>query len=258
MTVILLLLSCRNDDDETLTPPCNDPTNEACPNYDPCFGKLPTTAEFTMANRMGFYPPWNTTFFEDSIFFGGLIKFEAVDSTADFYQWIFGIDTLEGGPELRTAYRTISSLPPGQYFAKLTVEKIADETCFPEDIGRDSVYKNFYYIYDVCEAAVINKFKGVFEDMPQDSVVIELLRAFNGHPECTDNAKLHCINFLGNGDTLNVGFDIVGSSNRIIYWDKIGSGTPLIKGFLHVASDDSVVAEYMILGTEKKFRGRVL
>jgi hypothetical protein len=254
---IFLLFACKDDDGIAISPPCDDPANVECPNYDPCYGKLPTTAEFTMSNNFGGDEPWNMQFYEDSIFFGGLIKFEAVDSTADYYQWIFGLDTLEGGPELRTAYRSLYlSLPPGQYSAKLKVAKNVDKTCFPSDSGRDSIQKSFYFEHNLCKAQVTNKFKGVFEDSPEDSIIIELLMALNRIPMC--DANLHSINFKGDGDTLNAYIDLVGFVNKRVEWARVGGGVPYITGSLYVASDDSVVADYDMRGIKKKFRGRVI
>ncbi len=82
-----MLLSCRNDDD-TLPPPCNDPTNEACPNYDPCLAKTPVSADFEILASLG----WQDTFFVeyDTIIQTTRVKFVANQKHYESYSWQIG------------------------------------------------------------------------------------------------------------------------------------------------------------------------
>jgi hypothetical protein len=235
--LVFVLLGCNNDD-EKMDPPCNDPSNPDCPNFDRCLVISGTSADFEILNQFGTTSPYNELFYPDSVTFGGLVKFKAIDSTASLYRWILGADTIEGGTEVRY------------------VEKEVDVTCFPADPGFDSRTRLINYKGNTCEAQIINKFKGVFDTNPNDSVQIELLYAFNRIPTCDLNRSLNAINFFGNGDTILTELSIKGFLNKRVIWNWSNSDSEIV-GELIIHNDDSVTAIYEFKEDQRNFLGRV-
>ncbi|QNL21101.1 hypothetical protein HZR84_03820 [Hyphobacterium sp. CCMP332] len=255
LLLTIFMLGCNNsDDDPDLV--CNDPTNPNCPNFDPCFNKFPTTADFSISKQLGFTEPWNEVYVIDTVFFGGIIRFRAMDSLADTYKWYLGAEIIEGGPELFEIERSFfAPLQPGIYNAALVTSKTADQECFPNDTGIDSVFREFVIKDNTCEALVINKFKGTFDDAITDTVVIELLFAFNRIPTCDDDKALHAVNFFGNQDTIFFNGSLVGFTNRRVQWSTNNPNSDPV-GYLEIDSLNNVRAEYEFM-TKKTFTGKI-
>jgi hypothetical protein len=88
--VVMFFNSCKKD-----CPPCQDPTDPKCENYDPCYGKI-ITADFFMHQFNGWFvdpkdeKPENC----DTILSNGA-KFNAYMSGSLSYTWKIGTDTRE-------------------------------------------------------------------------------------------------------------------------------------------------------------------
>ena len=91
MLMLLHLSSCKED-----CPPCNDPTNPDCENYDPCYGKRTINTYFKVRpGDRGFPPPkeWcNLT--PCDTFNASSVRFDAPDGnpTNSTYEWQIGTE----------------------------------------------------------------------------------------------------------------------------------------------------------------------
>ncbi|MEQ8360286.1 MAG: hypothetical protein RH860_12415 [Cytophagales bacterium] len=253
--LLLFLHSCKDDSGEPTPQPCNDPTDINCPNYDPCFEKSPVKADFTISGALSNVLPYVDSFVVDTAFHGGQLKFEAVDKEADYYKWYLGTEIVEG-PNEHTVFRTINNLSKGIYTAALMLQKSPDSVCFPFDDGIDSTNQIFTKV-DICDLAVVNKFKGVYESNPEDSITLEIINWNEGQNEyCTESSRIHVINFGGNKDTLMLLFDIVGLANSVL----IANNPPLggLDGRIDIDVKNSTVSAFYRFyndSTYKQFNG---
>lgn len=258
MGAVLLLVQCCKPDDEP-TPPCDDPANPDCPNYDPCIMESPVTAEFKIYDDVFSGGPNADKWFEDDKIYRGRIKFAAVEDSAH-YTWYLGAETIMG-TDFKEVIKNTGDLPPGTYTAALVVDKEPNAFCFPDDDGRDSIFKTFD-IVGVCDLMIMNKFKGVFDSAPTDSVIIEMYpwEFLPGNtvrvPSCEPNANVAYVNFANDGDTI---FD--GSASGILnrYFERFSVGDPFIPvGYLKVSEDGICKAEYEMYDELRVFNGRIL
>lgn len=234
-----------------------DPTNKDCPNFDPCLLRDSITADFSIKGQFSILSPWNEIYFEDSLFIGRQLKFEATHQNATNYKWYLGTEIVEG-PSDSIVYRNISypvDLPPGRYYAALVVEYDVDEECFPHSTAKDSVYKDFYKISDR-DVLIASKFRGVFENEGEDSVTIEIamIKDFTGP---SSDYELIAINLLGNNDSIYTGSSLKAYVNKAAVWEI--NSLNLLKGDIEIFEDgSSVVWNYSIQGVEKNFRGIII
>lgn len=251
--VLLMVQCCKPDPDPPTPPECTDPANPDCPNYDPCYGESPVTAGFRIFDDIFTGGPYAGTWYEDSVLHGGNIKFEALEDSA-YYKWYLGQDVIEGyGDSVVT--KGINNLNPGTYSAALVVEKAPNQICFPDDNGRDSIYKTFT-IVDRCDLLVINKFKGVFESSPDDSLTIEFLYIDPNtyEPDC-NSTELGGINLQGQGDTIRTG-NLMGLVNRYIRWTANEYAQPV--GDFEIFPDNTCHGAYRLRGEDYVFNGKLL
>ena len=260
ITVFVVLqcnFACKEISDSNPIPECVDSLNADCPNFDPCLNESPTIADFKMLGQMGTLPPYDELFLEDTVFFGGVVKFEAVNKTNDYYKWILGADTLEG-ENMHTVIRTLFvPLQPGIYDAQLYVEKKADSICYPNDPGVDNQKRYFIFHWNICKAEIVNRFRGVYESAPTDTVEIELINAFNGKEICSDmnDGVIHAVNFFGQNDTLNVNRSIQGFANKKVIWNW--SNDERLIGEIFIDESQVVHADYTFQGKTRKFKGNI-
>jgi len=261
ITLLSIVMVGCGDDDEQECPPCNDPTNVDCPNYDPCLGEKPVSATFKIYDDIFSGGPNSDLWYEDSVLYRGRVKFEAVEDSA-IYKWNLGQETIEG-TEYQEGIRTLVDLNPGTYTAALRVQKAPDIACFPNDVGVDSTYRTFQVV-GVCDLMIMNKFKGVFASAPQDSVIIELFpwKFLPGNQDwilaCEDISGIGYINFSGDNDTIRDGSLVsVGLLNRYFYRPRNVGDPFLPKGYLEVFPDGSCKAEYDTYGVPKVFNGKI-
>jgi len=252
--LFVVVTGCKEDDEDQ----CCDPTNPECPNYDPCINESPVTAEFKIYDDVFSGGPNADQWFEDDKIYRGRIKFEAVEDSAN-YIWYLGAETITG-TEFKEVIKNTGDLLPGTYTAALVVDKEPNTFCFPEDDGRDSIFKTFD-IVGVCDLMIMNKFKGVFESAPQDSVIIEMYpwEFLPGNtirvPSCEPNADVAYVNFANDGDTI---FD--GSAGGILnrYFERFSVDPFIPVGYLEVSEDGTCIAEYEMYDELRVFNGRII
>ncbi len=247
---VIFSIACSKNDDSPECP-CSDPSDPECPNYDPCFGKSPVTADFNIFDDVFFFGPHAGGYFQDSYLYSGSFKMEAIEKNAH-YTWYLGTEVVTGfGDSVVT--RGISSLEPGMYSAALVVEKAPDTLCFPMDLGRDSIYKTFT-IVDKCDLLILNKFQGVFETAPNDSMTIEFmyLDPNTKEPDCQE-FDLGGVNLRGLGDTTITG-NLMAVGHRFIEWRQNDFTKPV--GNFTIFPDSSCFAEYELRGESYSFNGR--
>jgi hypothetical protein len=257
--LFVVVTGCDKDDEnQECSTPCEDPTNPDCSNYDPCLEENPVTAEFKIYDDVYTGGPNADQWFEDDKIYRGRIKFEAVEDSAN-YTWYLGQETLNG-TEFKEVIKTTGDLPPGTYTAALVVDKEPNAFCFPEDTGRDSIFKTFD-IVGVCDLMIMNKFKGVFDSAPQDSVIIEMFpwKFLPGNQEwevaCEDISGIGYINFSGDNDTIRDFTSPDGILHR--YFQKFTTQQFSPNGYLEVFSDGTCKAEYETYGIERVFTGKI-
>lgn len=243
---LVSVTSCDSDDENE----CCDPSNPECSNYDPCYGSNPTSADFKFLDELGFGSEMEWR--EEPFFYGGNIKFSAVDQDADSYTWYLGVDTFTNVSEKTL---NIGDLPNGTYGASLVVEKTPNNGCFPNDTGRDSLYQTFTKI-DYCDVLVFGKFRGV-KNQEQDSIDIEIINADpnSGVPCPASGGYIFSVNLLNNGDTILAPSGPFSYSKLFI--DGSGSGDP--KGVMTINLENSIVNfTYRLNNIDHSFIGRKL
>jgi hypothetical protein len=253
-----VLAGCRDDEDAEECPVlCDDPSNPECPNYNPCLEESPITAEFKIYDDVYSAGPNANQWFEDDNIYRGRIKFEAMEDSAN-YTWYLGQETLNGS-EFKEVIKTTEDLSPGTYTAALVVEKGPNAFCFPNDAGRDSVFKTFD-IVGVCDLMIMNKFKGVFDSAPNDSVIVEFLpiKLLPGNQDwevaCEDVGGTAYINLSGQNDTASVFFgDAV--TNR--YYTQSTNQPFWMNGYFEVNEDGTCQAAYEMYDEERVFNGKI-
>ena len=154
--ILFYFVSCK----DTAPEPCKDPSKSHCINYDPCYGKLPTNADFTMMEAFGNVPildGWD--YYNTDTVSNSYVTFTAKDSTASTYLWRIGTDTFQR--------RSVTMQFPSNWIThtnlvnfvdvSLTIRRAPYVKCFPNDSGVDSKSKRLFFICDTS-----NLIKGVF------------------------------------------------------------------------------------------------
>tara|TARA_B110000967_G_scaffold70142_1_gene72622 strand:+ start:480 stop:1346 length:867 start_codon:yes stop_codon:yes gene_type:complete len=167
----LVLNSCKED-----CPSCQDPTNPDCENYDPCWDKIPVSADFEMSTKWPVeFPDYIGQWHPDVRYSRGRIGFRPNhyvegDSTVK-YTWLLGSEVIHDYTFVRNF---IDTKETGENNIRITliVEKEPDLECFPLDNGKDTVVKYIQFVDSLCEYLVLGDFK-VLYDGDQDSVIIK-------------------------------------------------------------------------------------
>ena len=255
----VVLAGCRDDNDAQECPTqCDDPSNPECPNYDPCFGENPVTAEFRMFDEIFTAGPEANTWYEDDVIWDGRIKFQAVEKNA-YYKWYLGDQVVEGYGDSVVIRNTVH-LDPGFYPAALVVEKEPNTSCFPQDSGRDSTFR-FFQVKNVCDLLIMNKFKGVYEHNPTDSLVIEFFPAKLGPGNqgyeytCDEFLLMVAVNLRNDGDSIWASGP-TGILNR--YWKQRSGGSLAPVGDFEVFPDLTCRGEYRIINQDYVFTGKLI
>lgn len=238
---------------------CWDATNPGCENYDPCLSKSPVSAEFVIEQQLGFVGEFSDVYIEDSLIAGGqFVRFRALEDSA-YYKWYLGTEIVEGYEHQEVIRRM--NVPFGLYDAHLVVQKGPDTTCFPMDDGLDSASKDFKHI-PVCELMIHNKFKGIFDDTPGDSIVIEFMFSDRDFVPCAKTSFLYGFNLLaprtfpdGKYDTTNT--FVHAFSDSQVEWNGAGGAT------MHGSAQlnrklKTIHIEYSYQNIERVFNGVVI
>ena len=196
---VLSLQNCKEDS------PCKEPTDPKCPNYDPCYGKKPVSADFQigMTGNPGSINKFSDMFEEDTLFPKAAIRFRAKTKGAK-YIWKLGSETIYDSAFTRTFYNA----PFGRYAVTLIIEKDPDLACFPGDDGKDTLTR-YFYIIERCKLQSTGSYKGVWEGK-KDSFIFKISHMYRQTQSYWDT----CNNFE---------FVIINSRNYNISQDTIDS-----------------------------------
>jgi hypothetical protein len=121
--------------------PCDDVTDPECPNYDPCYEVIPTSAEFDMIEVISRRTPIEIPIVTGKHLYIHTLRLAPKDTTPGLkHQWIIGREPTPREQDIE--FVTFSSLNIGRSITIThIVESEARTGCFPEDDGRDTVVK---------------------------------------------------------------------------------------------------------------------
>ncbi len=183
LLVALWGLACRGPFDE---PPCNDPYDPACINYDPCLSQDTAWAEFDVLQRLG---TWDTlkyfrvtddTFFFLPEYFVDRVYFKARATHAQRYYWKIGADARTFTDSMFHLDFRRELLPTsGRIDCRLIacVDSI-DRTCFPTTPLCDTVWHWFYYTFTWYDHPpyypTAGDFTCIYTDAPNDTFCLKV------------------------------------------------------------------------------------
>jgi hypothetical protein len=175
----LLWTGCKKD------PPCDDPLNPECPNYDRCLTVPKTNAEFIVSDwtRPGNMPlP-----FRDTIPTPGTVRveFRAADRSMSRYEWRIGND-----PRVFTDtsfFLVFDEVSGWVNFSLTTYNDKADATCYPGDTGKITVNKAYFFkrFWDLSHEGILaqypifGEYLGYDEKNPSDTFRVTLDLDYN-------------------------------------------------------------------------------
>lgn len=157
--IVLMAQSCKKE--------CQDKSNPDCENYDPCYGKAKTSADFTISEVVG-----GRAFETDEVWRNSYVQFTAKQDF-ESYQWVIGThkDTFY------TKSCGLSGFPEGQSFqVRLIGKKKPNTDCFPTDDGIDTVYKTFKVTAHDSLRPIYGEYEGYFSNYPDHKVIVKVGR----------------------------------------------------------------------------------
>lgn len=249
---------------------CPDDVAKPTP-VDPCKGKTPTTASFSIADLSGSDHPFWVKYDCDTVL-NSSVLFEAKERNADSYEWTIGSQTITTRDVIRGNFPRGEQIP-----IRLIVRKKPDTTCFPSDDGIDTVVRFVYTVPIVTDSGTLihrfdsprgGRFKGVHDDSPNDTLIITIDPYYYTQPTIT---KYAILDFPKKGCTC---WDIRGHTNSYKEDEFAYSGNndcmrPSGISYIHGKNNDSLLIHYRVnivdssgnipVRPERKFRGvRVL
>jgi hypothetical protein len=177
--VLLGVFSCKKK--------CQDKGNPDCENFEPCYGKQKTSAEFIIEEKVG-----GRWFLGDTVDGWNPVRFTALQD-ADSFIWSIGAE------KLYTKSITRYDFPSDEWIdvTLIVVNKYPHKNCFPDDDGRDTFRKQFYSWQTVYwhkgdpQAPASAKFFPVFggywgynESNPKDTYLFRLIDTMMWVPAC--------------------------------------------------------------------------
>ncbi|MGB0390874.1 MAG: hypothetical protein ACPGRC_00930 [Salibacteraceae bacterium] len=169
---VLFLNACKK---------CNDPQNEDCENYDPCYNVVKPSAKFFM--NEGFYKSGKDYVFSDSVMLGYTIWFESeLEDPNIEHRWYLGTETFTGRVTPGRRFDDPSIARPQAIEVTHVIEYEANTCCYPNDLGYDSAVQTFTLVSSYNDLQTYGKFKGIIEGQ-QDSFIVDILSVdVNGIP----------------------------------------------------------------------------
>jgi hypothetical protein len=180
---------------------CNDPQNEECENYDPCYNVEKPSAKFLM--NEGFYKSGTDYVFSDSVMLGYTIWFESELQDPNIeHRWYLGMETFTGRVTPGRRFDDPSIARPQVIEVTHVIEYKVNTCCYPDDIGYDSVVQTFTLVESYNDLQTYGKFKGII-DGQQDSFVVDIMSIDkNGNPASFhEHYEKLIVNFHDLGDS---------------------------------------------------------
>ncbi len=137
---------------------------------DPCEGKMPVTAEFTIKQAVSDFTNDTIKWVEtDSVVQVNSVVFEAVGNY-ESYEWQLGDD-----PKIKTGKKIFYRFeePYGKLKMRLIVKNKPDTLCFPNDDGVDTVNKSFHVI-NFNQIAIIGDYLGYDTANPKETYIVKI------------------------------------------------------------------------------------
>ncbi len=188
-SLVLLLVAfwvaaCRGPFDE---PPCTDPYNPDCINYDPCLGKDTAWAEFDILQRLEtaggivkYFRVTDDTFFFLPRFFVDRVYFRARARHAQRYYWTIGADarTFTDSAFYLDFRRNLLPVSDRIDCRLVACVDSIDRTCFPTARLCDTVWHSFYYTFTWLEHPpyypTAGDFTCIYTDAPNDTFCLKI------------------------------------------------------------------------------------
>jgi len=264
-----LFQSCKDDEC-----PCQDETNPACENYNPCWNRKRVSADFVISNILTINTPdwWEDELNPDIAFARGKVAFKAIESSKNAkYTWKLGTETISGRSFVRNFNNTIQT-KENDIPITLIIEKEPDPDCFHNDDGKDTITRYIHFIESPCDYLTNGDFKVLFEG-ENDSVVVGIRNWYQpssgSGKKITDSCSFYQIRFIGfdhDQSPQDTTWDTGGGvqfNSKIILGKSTGGGALFYayNGSIIINPQNLVVeAEYEILTREElkkyKFKGR--
>lgn len=265
-TITTLLLASVGGMQSCRKKKCHDPQNPDCENYDPCWGKKATSAEFEIGSYVGqssIIINGNTdTTIVDTIFsYNFSVRFTAKEEKALKYTWLLGSEIINS----RSFYRSFYTFPEGKFNVTLIVDKEPHKACFPNDDGKDTIKKTFY-IKPVFKFPIMGDYKVLFKG-EKDSCIVKIKpweSTLNKNSPIIDfnsTKNMMLFNFANTQDTVKsqwVSDIAVFTGNQLIFMDvypRFNSFDTPTRGSVRVYNN-SIEANYDYYNKERSFKGR--
>lgn len=157
---------------------CYDETDPECENYDPCWDKPATSADFTMYETFVFTLDDGFKY-ETDTFCGDTqrILFKATQEGMSSYKWLMGSEIEEREGDSLFLHFSRDRVPPhGTIDIRLAVSNDVDKNCHPNDKGVDTIVHQITLLPDSA-SLMIGKYEGYMEDTPDEvyQIAIEFL-----------------------------------------------------------------------------------
>jgi hypothetical protein len=162
---VLFLSACRK---------CDDPQNEECENYDPCYNEQAPSAKFLM--KEGFLGSGGKFIsFADSVMVGYTIWFESeLEDPNITHKWYLGSETFTGRVTPGRRFDDPSIVRPQIIEITHVIEYSPNKSCYSNDVGYDSVVQTFTLVGSINELQTYGKFKGLITGQ-QDSFIVDIM-----------------------------------------------------------------------------------
>ncbi len=159
---------------------CEDPTNPDCDNYDPCYGKKPTSAHFIIEESLRDY--WIEGDTVSGVGNISAVRFTA-SQDADSFIWTIGSEIIHQKSFIRNDFPNDEYIP----VTLVVINKSPNKACFPHDDGRDTFRRTMYtwpseFYYDEDKRQYVvdkpmpiqGRYLGYFDSDPNSKVEVVL------------------------------------------------------------------------------------
>lgn len=229
---------------------CHDPANPNCENYDPCFRKEKTSANFTISEVVG-----GRAFETDEIHQINKARFIA-QQDFDSYEWVVGnhIDTF------RTKSFELGGFPQGETIdVRLIGKRNPNTLCFANDDGIDTVYKTFKVTAHDSLLPIFGEYEGYYSHAPNKKITVRFWR--DTRPEGPNEPNWEVYNrYFTNIPVEGTEVSMITSIGATAYYiDNIGNGSGIpsgysMKGYVYLMPDkETLKAEYTHWDTATRY-----